>query len=75
MKWNKRTKNECLRDREKGYTTKPIIIDQKDEIETYFGLEIVILSADHIKALIEGKALNFGINCGEFAVLMFLDNN
>ena len=74
MKWNTRTKNALIKDGEKYGFLPPEILERGDEIETNYGLEEIILTSEHIKALIDGKALSFDINGGEYAGLIFLTN-
>jgi len=54
-----------------------IYIDEKSIFdESYnlgYGTDFVKLNQDHLKALLEGKVISFGIQCGEYGACIILD--
>jgi len=75
MKWTKAEKKQIFDDIEKGYGTHLDIIKNGGKVETNYGLECIALTDEHIKAIKEGKAINFDINGGEYAGLIFYREN
>lgn len=67
-RWNDDFKKQTLKFI--AYTEKPVIIEDGENIFENYGLTTIILTDEHIKALIDGKALNFDINGSEFAGLI-----
>ena len=75
MRWTKAEKKRILDDIEKGYEPYLEIIEKGGKIETNYGLDCIALTDEHIKAIKEGKAINFGINGNEYAGLIFYREN
>lgn len=48
----------------------PKIISDGDEIRGNYGMDLVSLTDEHIKALQEGKTLYVDVNCGEYCCLL-----
>lgn len=48
----------------KEFNVKPEILSDGDEIGENYGMDFVLLTDEHIKAIQEGKALCVYINCG-----------
>ena len=75
MRWTKAEKKEILEDIEKGFEPRLKIIEKGRKIETNYGLDCIALTDEHIQAIKEGKAINFGINADEYAGLIFYREN
>lgn len=71
MKWTKEWKKQIFVWVEKGYEPNLKILENGDKIDTNYSLDCIALTDEHIKAIKEGKALNFDINGGEYAGLIF----
>lgn len=54
----------------KEYNEEPEILSDGDKIGENYGMEFVLLTDEHIKAIQEGKALCVDINCGEYCCLL-----
>ena len=54
----------------KENNVEPEIISDGDEINENYGMDLVLLTDEHIKAIQEGKALYVDINCGEYCCLL-----
>lgn len=54
----------------KEFNVKPEILSDGDEIGENFGMDFVLLTDEHIKAIQEGKALCIDINDGEYCCLL-----
>ena len=46
------------------------IITPGEPVDTCYGLELIELTPEHIKALMEGKQIYTTINCGEYAIIV-----
>ncbi|MBO7671973.1 hypothetical protein J6S88_01040 [bacterium] len=68
FKYDESFKNACFKN---NYEESNIsIVEENQDINPNCGLETIVLTDDHIKALKEGKAVWFDINCGEYAGLI-----
>lgn len=54
----------------KEENTVPEIISDGDEFCEHYGVDLVMLTDEHIKAIQEGKVLYIDINCGEYCCLL-----
>lgn len=51
-------------------SVEPKIISDGDKISENYGMDLVLLTDEHIKAIQEGKALYVDINEGEYCCLL-----
>ena len=69
-KWNDKSRKDICRDWKNGELDKPNALKEGDTIFCGYGLEIFVLTPEDIKALQDGKPLNFSINCNEYGGLL-----